>query len=109
MNLQLYRSFGAMVRDARVKSGLTQDELGRRMNLSRTAITNIEKGNQGVSLLQLYEFAEKLNVSPVDLLPSESSDVRARSAKQVKELVAKQSDQTLLIEMMKGRKNASRS
>lgn len=97
-----------MLRDARAKTGLTQDDLGKRMNLSRTAITNIEKGNQGVTLLQLYEFAEKLNISPVELLPREDVDVRSRSAKQMQELVAEPSDQTLLIEMMKGRKNATR-
>lgn len=108
MNSQIYRAFGIMLRDARAKTGLTQDDLGKRMNLSRTAITNIEKGNQGVTLLQLYEFAEKLNISPVELLPREDVDVRSRSAKQMQELVAEPSDQTLLIEMMKGRKNATR-
>lgn len=97
-----------MLRDARAKTGLTQDDLGKRMNLSRTAITNIEKGNQGVTLLQLYEFAEKLNILPVELLPEGDLDVRSRSTKQMQELVAEPSDQTLLIEMLKGRKNATR-
>ncbi len=109
MNLQIYRAFGVLLRDVRAKAGLTQDDLGKRMSLSRTAITNIEKGNQGVSLLQLYEFAEKLNVSPVELLPGEGFDLRSRSTKQMHELVAEPSDQTLLIEMLKGRKNAPRS
>lgn len=108
MNL-LYKSFGALVRAARVKSGLTQEDLGKRIDLSRTAITNIEKGNQGVTLLQLYEIATQLEVAPKDLLPSIELDALARTSDRVQELVAKPADQELLIKMMKGRKNAPHS
>jgi transcriptional regulator with XRE-family HTH domain len=37
--------------------------------LSRSSIANIERGKQGVSLLQLYVLAEALEVTPADLLP----------------------------------------
>lgn len=105
----LYKAFGALVRAARTTSGLTQEDLGKRMGLSRTAITNIEKGNQGVSLLQLYELAAQLNVAPHDLLPPADLDVLSRTSSQVQELVAQPADQQLLIKMMKGRKNATHS
>lgn len=106
MNSRIYRKFGVLLRETRNRAGLTQDDLAKRMSLSRTAITNIEKGNQGVSLLQLYEFAAQLNVSPVELLPDEGFDSPTRSTKQMRELVAEPSDQSLLIEMLKERKNA---
>lgn len=105
----LYKSFGALIRKTRTLRGLTQDELGKRMGLSRTAITNIEKGNQGVTLLQLYEFAAHLGSEPKDLLPDVGLDLFSRTSDHVQELVAQQSDQDLLIKMMKGRRNAPRS
>lgn len=105
----LYKAFGLLVRAARMESCLTQEDLGKRVGLSRTAITNIEKGNQGVTLLQLYELAARLKTHPKELLPSEGLDVLSRTSAHVQELVAQESDQELLIKMMKGRKNASRS
>lgn len=105
----LYKAFGALVRAARAKSKLTQEDLGKRMGLSRTAITNIEKGSQGVSLQQLYELAAQLKVAPNDLLPSADLDALSRTSTQVQELVAQPADQELLIKIMKGRKNAPHS
>ena len=49
---------------------MTQEKLGRLVGLSRTSITNIEKGRQHVSLHQLFAIAEALRVRPEALLPS---------------------------------------
>ena len=48
---------------------MTQDRLGTLVGLSRTSITNIEKGRQHVSLHQLYRIADVLGVTPDMLLP----------------------------------------
>lgn len=48
---------------------MTQDRLGKLVGLSRTSITNIEKGRQNVSLHQLYRIAEVLEIKPEMLLP----------------------------------------
>lgn len=50
---------------------LTQQDLADKVGLTRTSVTNIEKGNQQVSLAMLYRFASALNVSPTDLLPDQ--------------------------------------
>jgi transcriptional regulator with XRE-family HTH domain len=67
----LYRAFGNLVRLSREqRPDLTQEKLGRLVGLSRTSITNIEKGRQHIALHQLYVLAEALRVRPEALLPS---------------------------------------
>ena len=48
---------------------MTQEKLGRMVGLSRTSITNIEKGRQHIALHQLFDLANALNVQPHVLLP----------------------------------------
>ena len=67
----LYKAFGKLMRMSReTRDGMTQEKLGRLVGLSRTSITNIEKGRQHVSLHQLFAIAEALKVRPDALLPA---------------------------------------
>lgn len=69
---KIYKIFGQRLAEAREVSKLTQAELGRRMNLSRASIANIEAGRQRILLHQLGEFAFALGLnSSVDLLPAD--------------------------------------
>lgn len=65
----LYEEFGLLVREARSGAGVSQSELARRIGLSRTSVTNIERGRQHVSLRQLFEIARALDSTPERLLP----------------------------------------
>jgi transcriptional regulator with XRE-family HTH domain len=65
----LYREFGALLRDSRRKAGLTQAQVADRVGLSRTSITNIEKGRQHVLLHQVFLLASAVGISPSALLP----------------------------------------
>ena len=69
---RFYRELGERIRQHRERGGqtMTQEELGRRVKLSRTSIVNIEKGRQHLAAHQVYIFAEALKVSPDDLLPA---------------------------------------
>jgi transcriptional regulator with XRE-family HTH domain len=60
---------GQRIRAAR-RGKLTQAELGERIGLSRTAVTNIECGRQRLLVDQLVEIAEALGVEAAGLLPS---------------------------------------
>jgi transcriptional regulator with XRE-family HTH domain len=67
----LYREFGKLMRLHReAQDGLTQESLGKLVGLSRTSITNIEKGRQPVALHQLFALAQALRVQPAALLPN---------------------------------------
>jgi transcriptional regulator with XRE-family HTH domain len=48
---------------------MSQDAFAKAVGLSRTSITNIERGRQPVSLHTLYSMADILGVEAVDLLP----------------------------------------
>lgn len=69
MDDRIYRVFGSRLRELREQKSVTQEELARRVDLSRTSITNIEKGRQRVMLHQMVELAEALDADPLSLLP----------------------------------------
>ena len=69
MSDPIYAMFGDRVRALREEKKFTQEELARKVDLSRTSITNIEKGRHRVLLHQVVEIAEALDASPNDLLP----------------------------------------
>jgi transcriptional regulator with XRE-family HTH domain len=65
----LYLEFGRLVREHRRRLKLTQEELGELVGLTRTSITNIERGRQKVLLHQVFQIASSLKVNPEALLP----------------------------------------
>lgn len=75
MTDKIYRLFGDRVRELREKRNVTQEELGRRVDLSRTSITNIEKGRQRVLLHQMVSIASALEANPEELMPPASTAV----------------------------------
>lgn len=72
MNEELiYGEIGRRIREAREENKLTQEDLGKLVNLTRTSITNIERGKQKIPIDSLYYFAKILNVNVFSLLPNE--------------------------------------
>ena len=67
---QWYRDFGAKLRLLRENRGLTQGGLATSVGLTRTSLTNIEKGRQKVLLHTVMEIAAALSVDARELLPS---------------------------------------
>lgn len=68
----LYTRIGQQIRDLRNLRGITQDTLASQISVSRTSITNIEKGRQRLQLHTLYEIALVLDVELDELLPRKS-------------------------------------
>jgi Zn-dependent peptidase ImmA (M78 family)/DNA-binding XRE family transcriptional regulator len=62
---------GARIGRARERAGLSQAELGTRVELTQSAISRIESGERGVDSLELAAIADALDVSVLDLLESE--------------------------------------
>lgn len=65
----LYKQIGAQIRARREDAGFTQEELGNRVNLTRTSITNLETGRQRSHVDKLFEIATVLGVTLSDLIP----------------------------------------
>lgn len=56
--------FGKLLRELRVKKGLSQDELATDADLDRTYISLLERGMRQPTLETLFVLAKALNVSP---------------------------------------------
>ena len=69
-----YWHLGKLVREQRIKRGVTQEQLGVHLSLSRTSIVNIEKGRQHVAVHQLAHIADYLGCTPASLMPSTGED-----------------------------------
>jgi transcriptional regulator with XRE-family HTH domain len=72
LNQRIQRAFGERL--ARARAGgpkpLLQQDLANRLRLSRTSISNIERGSQNVFLVQIYLAAQILGIDAKDLLPT---------------------------------------
>ncbi len=71
---EYYLEVGRKIRTARKRAELTQQDLADEVDLSRTSITNIENGNQPVSLWLLNLIADAVARDVIELLPSTSDD-----------------------------------
>ncbi len=83
---RLYQALGKRIRALREQPAdasrgrMTQAELAKLVDMERTSITNIEKGNQKVPLHVLFRIGEVLGAEPMELLPS-LSDVQPPEGK----------------------------
>jgi transcriptional regulator with XRE-family HTH domain len=66
-----YAEVGRRIRDQRDQRGLTQEALSSLVALSRTSVTNIERGRQKFLLHTLRDIANALQVPMASLLPIE--------------------------------------
>jgi transcriptional regulator with XRE-family HTH domain len=81
-----YAELGHRIREAREKAHLTQDALAKSVSLTRTSITNIEKGRQQLLVHTLVEISKALKVSPESLLPQAKS-IKGEVLDQLEELL----------------------
>jgi transcriptional regulator with XRE-family HTH domain len=72
-----YKGIGERVRAKRLRQNVTQEGLAKLVGLTRTSLTNIEKGRQKILLHTFADLAAALQVEPSDLLPSEKLRAKA--------------------------------
>lgn len=65
---ELLKKFGLNVKIARLKKGLTQEQLAELMNIHLTYIARIETGKINMSLGKILELANALNIDINKLL-----------------------------------------
>lgn len=66
---ELYMEVGTRIKNARESAKMTQAQLAAALNLSRTSVTNIEKGRQHLVLHTLYAIANVVGKDLSELLP----------------------------------------
>ena len=73
--MDMRRLVGRNVRRARLAKGLTQDQLAERSGFTQYYISSLELGHRNPTLVSLYELAQALEVSHVDLvIPDSEAD-----------------------------------
>ena len=65
------KAAGEMLRNKRLKLGITQQELAKQVNVSQAVISNVENGLD--VHFSVWEFTKALKVNPKELLVSLSS------------------------------------
>ena len=81
----IYKEFGLRLRSARKAAQLTQEALAERVNMSRTSITNIEKGRQHIPIHTLFKLATAVGLPPARLLPRQQIEPEPRIRKLLEE------------------------
>ena len=66
---EICKRFGKLLAGRRTEARMSQEAFAKAVGLSRTSITNIERGRQPISLHTLYFMADILGIEPADLLP----------------------------------------
>src|SRR5688500_623872 len=69
LSVRLQREFGALLKNARHQAWKGQKQLAGALRLTRTSVSNIERGKQRIYLDQVYEAAHFLRLDIVRLLP----------------------------------------
>lgn len=65
MNLQ--RKFGLVIKELRLKKGLSQESLANQSDIDRTYISDIEKGERNISLKIIERLSQTLQISLSEL------------------------------------------
>ncbi len=73
----IYKDIGMIIRARRKALKMTQDELSRKLGISRGALANVETGRQNILVHQLYNYASKLELNVGDLVPVMRQEVNA--------------------------------
>ncbi len=64
----VHQGVGIRIRSVREMLGISQAELAKRVNLTRTSLVNIEAGRQRMLLHSIEDFARALGTTPKTLL-----------------------------------------
>ncbi len=62
------RLFGEVLREQRLRQGLTQDELADRAGTERSHISALERAEKGPSLATIFSIADGLGIKAQELL-----------------------------------------
>jgi len=97
-----YRDIGARIRTLRQQRDMTQTDLARLLGTRQTAVSEVERGNRGLTVHQLVKLARVLKTSPNTILGEGNHDVpRPKSARllrrlhRIEQLPAEQQDALL--------------
>ena len=66
---KFYKKIGELIRDERIRSGRSQEELAKYLDLTRISVINLEKGRHRPSIFQLLLIAEYFDMDYTKIIP----------------------------------------
>lgn len=72
--MDMRRLVGRNVRKHRLASGLTQEQFAERSGFSQQYVSDLERGLRNPTVVSVYELAQALGVSHLDLLRPDGAD-----------------------------------
>lgn len=88
-----YSIIGSRLKSARIKAGLTQQEMAEKTNLSVAFISRVERGSSHINLKRLSQFCSILNISEGNILNGVSDSDDKYLYEEFKEILKKCSPQ----------------
>jgi len=67
MNTKVLKEFGKRVKDLRLEKGISQEKLAEKIDVHRTYIGFIERGERNPALLNIYKISKALGVKLPEL------------------------------------------
>ncbi|ESZ89317.1 helix-turn-helix domain-containing protein [Congregibacter litoralis] len=77
---QIKKAFGEVLREERLKAGLSQERLALQCGIDRTFVSMLERGLRQPSLVTLFVVSKELSLSPSELLDQVLADLVNRKA-----------------------------
>lgn len=92
-----FRAFGLAIKEARMKQGLTREQVGAIIEIDPRYLTNIENKGQHPSLQVFYDLVHLLNVSAYAFFLPASDLVKSTRRIQLEKQLDNLSDKDLII------------
>ena len=92
-----FRAFGLAIKQARIKQGLTREQVGAMIEIDPRYLTNIENKGQYPSLQVLYDLVSLLNVSVDEFFLSSDSLAKSSRRRQLESKIDNFTDADLVI------------
>ena len=92
-----FRAFGLTIKQARIKQGLTREQVGAMIEIDPRYLTNIENKGQHPSLQVFYDLVSLLNVSVDEFFLPASDLEKSTRRRQLEKRLDNLSDKDLVI------------
>ncbi len=92
-----FRAFGLAIKEARLKLGLTREQVGAKIEIDPRYLTNIENKGQHPSIQVLYDLVSLLNVSVDEFFLPATELVKSTRRIQVEQQLDQLTDTDLII------------
>lgn len=83
------KTFGILLRDYRIKAGLTQEKLAEQLGISLKYISRIENGNNGVKTQTQIKYMNILGISPNTLFKEFITNPNLKTSVELSEKIDK--------------------